>query len=155
MWLLTVYQSLKIVPDNNQHSSINSTKFGEPASHAPGLQDILKTQEGPLNLASKINNRHPLEGRISNWEETQYQTRLETYRRVFGAGEPIKRTMELELVEATDFKPQLLGGSDSMHKDVLLNKDASVDWEDIYRGGLESGNHVQDFHTEMEKKMGM
>lgn len=119
------------------------------------MQDILKTQEGPLNLASKLNNRHPLEQRIANWEETQYQTRLETYRRVFGAGEPIKRTMELEIVDATDFKPQLLGGSDSMHRDILLNNDASVDWEDVYRGGLESGNHVQDFHSEMEKKMGI
>ncbi|KAG2731541.1 hypothetical protein G9P44_005128 [Scheffersomyces stipitis] len=147
--------SLRIVPENNKASSISSTAYGETAEHAPGLQDILRTQEGPLNLASKLNNRHPLEGRIANWEQTQQDTRLETYRRVFGAGEPIKRTMELELVEASDFKPSVLGGSDSLHRDVLLNKDASVDWEDVYKGGFESGNNVKDFHSEMEKKMGL
>ncbi|KAK7676426.1 hypothetical protein QCA50_020606 [Cerrena zonata] len=106
-------------------------------------------------MASKINNRHPLESRINNWESTQQQTQLETYRRIFGAGEPIKRTMDLEIVDATDFKPSVLGGSANIHKDILLNKDASVDWDDIYKGGIESGNNVKDFHTEMEKKMGI
>lgn len=104
-------------------------------------------------MASKINNRHPLEARINNWEQTQRETQLETYRRVFGAGDPIKRTMELNIVEATDFKPQVLGGSSNMHRDVLLNKDASVDWDDVYKGGFEDGNNVKDFHTEMERKM--
>lgn len=102
-----------------------------------------------------MNNRHPLEGRVQNWEETQYNTRLEMYRRVFGAGEPIKRTMELNIIESTDFRPLVLGGADSMHKDILLNRDASVDWEDIYKGGFESGHNVQDFHSEMERKVGI
>lgn len=144
---------MRVVPDNSHQSSINSTSFGEAAASAPGLQDILKTEEGPLNLASKINNRHPLQSRIDNWEKTQRETQLETYRRVFGAGDPIKRTMELNIVEATDFKPQVLGGSSNLHRDVLLNKEASVDWEDIYKGGFEEGNNVKDFHTEMERKM--
>ena len=106
-------------------------------------------------MASKINNRHPLEARISGWEQTQHETKLETYRRVFGSGEPIKRTMELEIVDATDYKPSVLGGSDSMHRDILMNKDTSVDWEDIYHGGFEGGNQVKDFHSEMEKRMNM
>ncbi|KAK6461901.1 proteasome maturation factor [Scheffersomyces coipomensis] len=147
--------SLRLIPDNKQSSQVSSTAFGTPAEHAPGLQDILKTQEGPLNIASKVNNRHPLESRITNWEQTQYETRLETYRRVFGAGEPIRRTMELQLIEATDFKPSVLGGSDTMHKDILLNKDTSVNWEDIYKGEFESGNNVKDFHTELENKVGI
>ncbi|ODV78025.1 proteasome maturation factor UMP1 [Suhomyces tanzawaensis NRRL Y-17324] len=146
--------SLKIIPENSQKSSISSTSYGEAAAHAPGLQDILRNQEGPLNLASKLNNRHPLEARIGNWEETQYDTRMETYRRVFGAGEPIRRAMELEIV-SSDFRPSILGGPDSMHRDILLNKDASVDWEDVYTGGLESGANVKDFHTDMEKSVGI
>lgn len=146
---------MKILPDRDAQTTISSTKLGEAAPHAPGLQDILRTQEGPLNLASKINDRHPLEARISSWEETQYQTKLETYRRVFGAGEPIKRTMELEIVNATDFKPVVLGGSDGMHREILLNKDTSIDWEDIYKGGLENGQAVKDFHSEMEKNLGI
>lgn len=108
-----------------------------------------------MNIASKLNNRHPLESRIQNWEKTQQDTRMETYRRVFGAGEPIRRTMELNIVEATDFKPLVLGGSDTLHRDILLNRETTVDWEDIYKGGFEAGANVPDFHTEMEKKLGM
>lgn len=74
---------------------------------------------------------------------------------MFGAGEPIKRTMELNVIDATDFKPQILGGSDSLHKDILLNRDATVDWEDVYKGGFEAGHNVKDFHSEMEKQLGI
>lgn len=144
---------MRVAPDSKHLSSIKSTQFGETAEHAPGLQDILRTQEGPLNLASKINNRHPLEARIAEWDNNQRQTQMETYRRVFGAGAPIKRTMETSIVEATDFRPQVLGGSSNVHRDVLLNKDSVIDWEDIYEGGVESGHKVKDFHTEMEKRM--
>lgn len=92
---------------------------------------------------------------MQNWEETQHNTRLEMYRRVFGAAEPIKRTIELNIIDSTDFKPLILGGSDSMHKDILLNRDATVDWEDVYKGGFESGKHVNDFHSEMERQFGI
>lgn len=115
----------------------------------------MKAQEGPINLASKLNNRHPLELRISNWEQTQHDTKMEMYRRVFGAGAPIKRLMELDLIGATDFKPLILGGSDMMHRDILMNKDTTVDWEDVYKGGFENGNNVKDFHSEMEKSVGI
>lgn len=134
---------------------MSSTTFGDAAPHAPGLQDILRTGEGPLNIASKVNNKHPLESRVANWEETQYETKLEMYRRIFGAGEPIKRTMDLQIIEATDFRPLAVGGPSNLHKDILLNKDTSVDWEDIYKDGFETSNHMKDFHAEMEKKLGM
>ncbi|EGV62124.1 20S proteasome maturation factor [Yamadazyma tenuis] len=149
--------SLRIVPDNNHQSTINHAEVGDKAAHAPGFSDMLRSQQGPASLASQINNRHPLESRLGNWEETQHQTRLESYRRVFGAGEPIKRTMELGIVEATDFKPEVLGGSTitEMHKDILLNKDASVDWEDVYKQDVSGGYTVKDFHSEMERKMGI
>lgn len=64
--------------------------------------------------------------------------------------------MELSIVENTDFKPQVLGGSDPMHKDMLLGKDTSLDWEDVYANGLsQNGNHVMDMHSEMEKRLGL
>ncbi|QFZ28510.1 putative proteasome maturation factor [Clavispora lusitaniae] len=146
--------SLRIVPENKQLSAVSTTTFGEISQNAPGLQDTLREQKGPLSIASKLNDRHPLESRIANWEETQLQTRLEMYRRVYGASEPIRRTMDLKIIEATDFKPQVLGGSDSMHKDILLNKEANVDWEDVYKGGFEYGE-ARDFHSEMEAKLGI
>lgn len=60
--------------------------------------------------------------------------KLEQYRRIFGAAEPIKRTMELKIVEQTDFMPNALGNASNVHRDILLNKDTSIDWEDIYTG---------------------
>lgn len=119
------------------------------------MHDVLRGQEGPANLSSKINNRHPLELRVGNWEQTQLETKMETYRRIFGSGVPIQRTMDLEIINATDFKPDVLGGPDPMHRDILLNKDTTVDWEDVYKGGLESGLSAPDFHTSLEKRMNL
>lgn len=96
----------------------------------------MRSEEGPLSISSKINNRHPLENRIKNWETTQHELKLEQYRRIFGAAEPIKRTMELKIVEQTDFLPGALGNASNVHRDILLNKDTSIDWEDIYTGML-------------------
>lgn len=132
------------MPENTYKSSIKPTDFGSTAAHAPGLPDKLKNQQGPGNLSSKINNLHPLENRIQNWETTELNTRLETYRRVFGAGEPIKRTMELNIVN-NDFRPSVLGGPDPLHRDILLNKDTSIDWEDVYKPESTVG-----FHDEIE-----
>lgn len=146
---------MRLVPDNKQASVVSTTLFGEVSTNTPALQDTLRSQQGPLNIASQLNGRHPLESRIQNWDQTQHDTKLEMYRRVFGAGEPIKRSMELGIVAATDFKPQILGGSDSMHRDILLNREASVDWEDVYKGGYEAGYQTKDFHSEMEAKLAL
>lgn len=115
----------------------------------------MRNQEGPANLASKINNRHPLEGRVQNWDANEQKTRMESYRRIFGAGEPIKRTMELKIVEDLEFRPSIMGASSDLHKDILLNKDTSVDWEDVYKHDINDGYNAKDFHSEMEKKMGI
>lgn len=136
-------------------SSVSSTSHADASHSVPALPDTLKRQQGPLSIASQVNGRHPLESRLSNWEAAEQATKLEMYRRVFGAAEPIRRQMELGIVDATEYRPQLLGGPDSMHRDILLNKEATVDWEDIYKGGLESGHEVSDFHSEMEKQLGI
>ncbi|CAD1813075.1 Proteasome maturation factor UMP1 family protein [Candida parapsilosis] len=148
--------SLRIIPSDSRESKVSSTHFNDASKNTPSLSEKLHTQSGPVNISSKINNLHPLQSRVNNWEHTQQDTRLETYRRIFGAGEPIKRTMELSIVENTDFKPQVLGGSDPMHRDVLLGKDTSLDWEDVYPNGLsQNGNNVMDMHSEMEKRLGL
>ncbi|ODQ61818.1 hypothetical protein WICANDRAFT_76008 [Wickerhamomyces anomalus NRRL Y-366-8] len=145
--------SLRIIPESTQPSAVDSTKFGPGAPSAPGIQDILRSDEGPLNISSKINNRHPLESRIQNWETTQHELKLEQYRRIFGAAEPIKRTMELKIVEQTDFMPNALGNASNVHRDILLNKDTSIDWEDIYTG--QNSFQQRDFHSDLERKMGI
>ncbi|CAI5759196.1 unnamed protein product [Candida verbasci] len=143
-----------VVPSDQKQNSVNSIKFNDASSHTPSLQDTLRSEEGPLNISSKINNQHPLESRINNWEANEYDNKLEMYRRVFGSGEPIKRTMDLKIIEEVDqYKPSLLSNGNSLHKDVLLNKDTSIDWDDIYTGGFANGDNVKDFHSEMEKRL--
>lgn len=73
---------------------------------------------------------------------------------MFGSAAPIKREMEMNIVKETDFKPEVLrdGVIPSPSEDILLNREATVGWEDIYKG---FDKPAVDFHTEMERKMGI
>ncbi|ANZ75451.1 BA75_02750T0 [Komagataella pastoris] len=144
---------LSVIPLNEKTSKVDSTSFATPSVAIPSLPDTLREQKGPLSIASEINGKHPLEARLKNWEENEHNNKLETYRRIFGAGEPIKRQMELGIVDATDFKPAILGGPSNLHRNILLNKDTSVDWEDVYTGF--DSVACTDMHTEMERKVGI
>ncbi|GMF38132.1 unnamed protein product [[Candida] boidinii] len=145
--------SLRLIPESSQPSSVNTLKYGDSAPSAPALHDTLRSGEGPMSISSQINNRHPLESRIANWEETQRASQLEMCRRTFGAADPIKKTMELNIIQQNEFKPSLLGPSSNLHRDILLNKDTTVDWEDIYTGF--DRQPQRDLHSEMEKKFGI
>lgn len=143
---------MRLVPEGNLHTEVDTVKFGEPAPSAPVLQDAMRSGTAPaaLNISSQVNHKHPLENRLKNWESNQHATRMEMYRRIFGAGEPIRREMELSMLE-TDFRPSIAGGPSNVHKNILLNREASIDWEDVYTDF--STNNCPDFHSEMEKKM--
>ena len=153
---------MNIVPPSNFKSNISTADEGTIISNAvPSLPDTFRQQQGgsvPLN--TQLNDRHPLENRVKNWEETQQKRQLEQYRQLFGVAEPMKRVMELKIVEQTDFNPLsniTSSATSSLHRDILLNKDCSVDWEDIFQGtGLQSGNMVgEDVHTRIEKQLGI
>ncbi len=55
---------------------------------------------------------------------------------MFGAAAPIKRELELDIVKKTDFRPEILGNGaiPSPGQDILLNRETTVEWEDIYGG---------------------
>ncbi|ODV82752.1 hypothetical protein CANARDRAFT_30603 [[Candida] arabinofermentans NRRL YB-2248] len=147
--------NLRLIPSDSKPSTVQSNAYGPAAPSAPALHDTLRSGEGPLSVSSKINNRHPLEARIQNWDQHARDQQLESYRRIFGAADPIKREMELSIVEQDSFKPMILGGGyeSSLQKDILLNRETTIDWEDIYTG-FDSKPQL-DFHTEMEKKFGI
>ncbi|KAI3406853.2 UMP1 [Candida oxycetoniae] len=148
--------SMRIIPAESRESFVSSTQKNEPSKNAPALSEIMHNQSGPVNISSQINNLHPLQGRVTRWDQTQQDARFETYRRIFGAGDPIKRSMELAIVENTDFKPECLGGSSMMHRDILLGNDSSLDWEDVYPNGIaNNGSTVRDMHSEIEKRLGL
>ncbi|SCU93669.1 LAFA_0F17612g1_1 [Lachancea sp. 'fantastica'] len=138
---------MSIVPNQNYQTNVSSLSGSQPASNAaPALPDTLRSQNGgAAPLTSRMNGKHPLEAKLQNWDTTQRQRDLQQYRQVFGLAEPMKREMELAIVRNSDFNPLSLGTENgfsspaSMHRDILLNREASVDWEDVYPGSSSMG----------------
>lgn len=144
----TLIMTFQIVPPSSHRDQVASDAFGVPSESVPTLPDTLRTAQGPLNVALAINHRHPLEARVAGWDQTQRDTQMEMYRRVFGAGVPIKHQMELAIID-NEFTPMSLL---NLHRDVVLGKDTEIDWEDVYPA---TSSAVAGFHSAMEKKMGM
>ncbi len=119
--------SLRFIPANDapDHVSSNSLTAGNSA---------LQLTQPPIPTGQTINGRHPLQARLAGWEDVQHENLMTQHRQIFGMAEPIKRTMELGIVDATDFVPMALGGPANVHKNILLNKEATIDWEDVYSG---------------------
>ena len=147
---------MNVIPNSNFKSTVSSDQDTQHRSNAiPALPDTLRQQAGgAVPLSSQMGNNHPLQARVEGWEETQRARQLEQYRQLFGIAEPMKRVMELEIVERTDFNP-LSTNQDSLHKDILLGKDTSMDWEDVYpANNIASGMMVaNDIHTKIEHKL--
>lgn len=157
---------MRIIPESSAPSKVSSTTFGAGAPSIPALRDNLRNN-GPVSMASQLNNKHPLQSRLEKWEETQFSLKMENYRRTMGPGEPIRRAMELEIVKQSDQLNNFslntisnLGASyskpaDSVHYDILMNKDTNIDWEDIYTDSASNDLSVlkMDFHAELAKKM--
>ncbi|SCU91980.1 LAMI_0E08196g1_1 [Lachancea mirantina] len=147
---------MNVVPSSNFRSSVASNQIkGATSNAAPTLPDNLRLQKGALPLSSELSGQHPLENRVNNWDATQRRRQLEQYRQVFGIAEPIKREMELQIVEHSNFNPLDTTGQRSMHADILLNRDASVDWEDVYpsadaTGAVDLGHNV---HGQIEQQL--
>ncbi|KAK9235365.1 hypothetical protein V1525DRAFT_348485 [Lipomyces kononenkoae] len=116
-------------------------------------------------MADELNKstEHPLESRLQNWEQAQFELKMESLRRLFGTHEPVKRVMELEAVNASmPFYPEVLrradiagrngapGSRTDPAREILLGRDGIVDWEDIY-GGIDEA--PLDFHTDLERNL--
>ncbi|EPE10733.1 20s proteasome maturation protein [Ophiostoma piceae UAMH 11346] len=165
--------SLRLVPTDPHsasYSHIASREKGAPS--APGVHDVLRSGVGPKVHAAAggsaqssttvpaLDSAHPLEARLKQWEATREALRMETLRRSFGIAEPVRRGMELKITREGEWRPLALGGSGasssqmpSVHEDILLGRDTTVDWEDVYTG--EETRSVPTFHEEMERKLRM
>ncbi|CCF59844.1 hypothetical protein KAFR_0I00630 [Kazachstania africana CBS 2517] len=151
---------MNIIPASSFQSSVSTAQNKELTSNAVDtLPDTFRMQEGgAVPLSTQMNDRHPLESKLRNWEQTERGRQMEQYRQVFGIAEPMKRVMELNIVKSTEFNPLNTSHHTSIHEDILLNKDNSVAWEDIYRNndGLQSGMMVgNDVHTKIERSLGI
>lgn len=61
-----------------------------------GVHDTLR--DGFMSVKKTIQGHHPLEARLEEWDESIIQTRYSLLRQTFGLAEPIKRQMELFLI---------------------------------------------------------
>ena len=82
----------------------------------------------------EVQSAHPLEARLVQWRETQDRLKMEMLRRQFGIAEPVRRGMELKIAAAGEWRPAALGGSSSVHKDILEGRDCEIGWEDVFTG---------------------
>ncbi|EFW99127.1 20S proteasome maturation protein [Grosmannia clavigera kw1407] len=161
--------SLRIVPADVHTASfshIGAREKGAPS--APGLHDLLRRGVGPTkattspDAASTPDSAHPLEARLKQWEATREALRMETLRRAFGVAEPVRRGMELKITREGEWRPQVLrsaGGVGmgqlprSVHEDILMACEATVEWEDVFAG--DETRTVPGMHDEMERKLRM
>lgn len=103
-------------------------------------------------VSSQLTGAHPLENRLAKWDETQTEFQLAMQTRIYGPGLPIKRAVEMDIVNQTTspnswlFRPD---SSRSVHQDILQNKETRVDWEDVFP----STNSVVDVHAELQRRL--
>ena len=66
--------------------------------------------------------------------------------------------MELQITRRGEWRPRVLGGTSGVHEDVLMGREAEVDWEDVFRGDGEGGGDGkggEGFVAEMEGRGGV
>lgn len=137
--------SLRLTPAAGHASTTTSSSTLAPS--AP-VHDTMRA--GPQSLASKHNNRHPLESRLENWEQTQQDLKYETMRRIYGVAEPVRRGMELSLCRE-GARHTGFGMEDGIGSDILRGTDCSLDVKDIWSGReMARGGGYQET---MEKRM--
>ncbi|KAK5778690.1 Ump1p PWA37_000034 [Arxiozyma heterogenica] len=150
---------LNIVPPSNFKSQINSVENATHKSNSINtLPDTLREQNGGcLPISTQLNEQHPLQQHLENYQDNEHARTMEQYREIFGIAEPMKRTMELSIVERTDFNPI---NENHLHSDILRNKDCTIDWEDIYPDTMGKNIHnnimLGDLtHGAIEKSLGL
>ncbi|WPH04772.1 Hypothetical protein R9X50_00766700 [Acrodontium crateriforme] len=155
--------ALRIAPSSTTPTTTH-TSIGAPS--APGVHDTLRSNlslSAPPPKASTSSNPtsgpvsfHPLESRLHQWRAQQEQLKMELLRRQFGIAEPVKRSMELSIVRAGEWRPGCLAGApggSNLHADILEGRDTEIGWEDVFTG--EEMRDGMDFHVEMEGRFRM
>ncbi|KAI8623857.1 proteasome maturation factor UMP1-domain-containing protein [Xylariaceae sp. FL1651] len=157
--------SMRIVPPAQHSSTFTNVPSSTSAPSAPGVYDVLREGLNPASSPSSSTtpsapvSRHPLEARLKAWELTQENLRMEALRKTYGMAEPIRRGMELKITREGTWRPACLGGvggntgsgSGSVHEDVLMGREATCDWEDVFTGEEQRG--ALGVHAEMERKL--
>ncbi|KAK9453262.1 hypothetical protein V1511DRAFT_505185 [Dipodascopsis uninucleata] len=158
---------MKIVPHTEHATTVPKPSF--PSEKVSELSNHILAGRPPVPISNDLNSASTeasaLEARIKNWDRNQFDFKMQNLRRIFGTHEPVKRVMEIEACRASRaYCPEVLqradwmmangapGSRNDLATEILLGRDAVVDWEDIY-GGMDE--IPMDFHTELERRMNM
>jgi len=154
---------MRIVPAAEHSNTFTHLSKSTSAPSAPGLYDVLREGLNPALASTNTSttvSRHPLEARLKAWELTQENLRMESLRKTFGMAEPIRRGMELKITREGSWRPACLGGAvgvsgstgtAAIHEDILMGREATLNWEDVYTGEDQRG--AVGVHEEMERKL--
>lgn len=159
---------MNVVPHSSQPSTVNSTMTGtddsqqytekNTAAQLFQLPDTLRlNQGGSIPLSHSLNDRHPLESHLKNFDIERRNLKLKQYNDIFGVAAPMKNIMDLNIINSTNFNPLNNNTNNNLHSDILLNKDCSIDWEDIYNDNDYSINNntmnLDSVHTKIEHSL--
>ncbi|KAJ2551242.1 hypothetical protein EV175_003764 [Coemansia sp. RSA 1933] len=139
--------SFKFEPE----TQTNTANVLPDTSSITGLQDIVRN--GPSQRVNDAFTKgHPLESRISNWENSQLGMKLNMQRQIYGLHAPLRTMMEIQSVQKI---PALLGSRASrIQLDILLGKDETIDVDDLF-GGDNIETDTPDVHRILAKKLNL
>ncbi|CDS12516.1 hypothetical protein LRAMOSA04710 [Lichtheimia ramosa] len=131
-------------PEKNTKSTIDTT-------HAEfGGHDALRY--GTRSIKTEVLAGHPLEQRLDQWQESQWELKLNMARQVHGMHAPIKMMMEKDIVSKRQRMPVM--PSSNLHLDILMGKDETIDFEDFLNDPNMSTDII-DIHGAMEHKLNL
>ncbi|GAA5954293.1 hypothetical protein JCM3765_005342 [Sporobolomyces pararoseus] len=122
-------------------------------ANAHGLHDSLR-HGGVRSIASEVAPQHPLQSRLSNWEQTRENLHMTLERNMYGLHAPVRQMMERQLVGSSP-TPLHLGGftkQSNLGLEILMNKDEEISPADVLVDRVET-SQLGDFHLAMERKL--
>ncbi|GAA5795329.1 proteasome maturation factor UMP1-domain-containing protein [Helicostylum pulchrum] len=139
--------ALRLAPESHPENVMSTLNTTHPEL---GGHDALRY--GTRSIKTEVLPGHPLENRLDNWSETQWELKLNLARQAYGMHAPIKMMMEKSIVEKRQRMPIM--PSSNMHLDILMGKDETIDYEDFLNDPSMSTDSI-DFHTAMEHKLNL
>ncbi|KAF9283003.1 D-tyrosyl-tRNA(Tyr) deacylase [Mortierella alpina] len=141
--------SLRLAPSSKSTSAGSASVLD--TSNSYGLHDTMRF--GMRQIASEVTEKHPLENRLAEWDNTQMELKMNMARNMYGMHAPIKMAMERSLVVKAR-GPSMLPQRSNLGLDILNGKDETIDFED-FLNVPEMSTDMVDVHTVMEHQLGL
>ncbi|KAJ1669206.1 hypothetical protein GGF44_003920 [Coemansia sp. RSA 1694] len=119
-----------------------------PESSNLGMQSVIG--QGPRSrIDDELTKTHPLESRLSNWNNSQLSMKLHMQRKIYGLHAPLRTMMEVQAIKQTPYA--LNTRASRIQLDILLGRDEDFGVEDIYDEDIETD--MPDVHAMLSRRM--